>query len=120
MRKRKEKKIDVREAYERLSELVKETQALERRQKELGLSEPEYFMLVAMEEKLGKSEKLIHEVRSLWQSLEKSGKLFPGWNRKPTIVKEVGKEIRRFLRKRLPLKERDEAHEKIVKGLREL
>jgi len=52
--------------------------------------------------------------------LEKSGKLFKGWNRKPTLLKEVGREIRKFLRKKLPLKERNEVYEKIIKGLKEL
>ncbi len=118
VRKWKEKKIDVKEAYERLSEIVHETQDLEKRQKELKLSEPEYFLLVALEEKMGKSEKLIGEVKSLWGRLEKSEKLFKGWNKKPTILKEVGREIRKFLRKKLPLKERNEVYEKIIKGLK--
>jgi len=117
----KEKKIDVKEAYKRLSEVIQENQELERRQKELGLSDPEYFMLVILEGKLGKSKELVGEVRSLWKDWEKSGKLFEGWNRKPTVLKEIGVEIRRFLRKKkLPLNERDEIYEKIVKGLKEL
>jgi len=69
-------------------------------------------------EKLGKSEKLVGEVRSLWGGLEKSRKLFKGWNKKPTLLKEVGREIRKFLRKKLPLKERNEVYEKIIKGLK--
>lgn len=120
VRRWKEKKIDVKEAYERLSEIVRETQDLEKRQKELKLSEEEYFLLVALEEKLGRSKKLVGEVRSLWGGLEKSGKLFKGWNKKPTLLKEVGREIRKFLRKKMPLKERNEVYEKIIKGLKEL
>ena len=114
----KEKKIDVKEAYERLSEVLQETQDLEKRQKELKLSEPEYFLLVTLEGRLRKPEKLVQEVRSLWEDLRKSEKLFEGWNRKPTVLKEVGREIRKFLRKKLPLKERDEVYEKIIKGLK--
>jgi len=116
----KEKKIDVKEAYKRLSEIVEETQDLEKRQKELKLSEQEYFLLVTLEEKLGKSKALVGETKSLWGSLERSGKLFKGWNQKPTALKEVGLEIRKFLRKKLPLKERDEVYEKAIKGLKEL
>ena len=118
VRRWKEKKIDVKEAYKRLSEILQETQDLEKRQKDLKLSEEEYFLLVALEEKLEKSEKLVEEVRSLWGGLEKSGRLFRGWNRKPTLLKEVGREIRKFLRKKLPLKERDEVYEKIIKGFK--
>jgi type I restriction enzyme R subunit len=121
VRKWKEKKMDVKEAYKRLSEIVQETLGLEKRQKELGLSDSEYFMLVTLEEKLGESKKLVQEVRSLWESWEKSGKLFEGWNRKSTVLKEIGREIRGFLRKKkLPLQERDELHEKIIRGLKEL
>ena len=117
----KEKKIDVKEAYERLSKVLKETRNLERRQNELGLSDQEYSMLVAMEEKLGKSKELVREVKSLWKDWEKSGKLFEGWNRKTTVLKEIGVEIRRFLRKKkLSLKDRDEVYEKIIRGLKEL
>lgn len=119
VRRWKEKKIDVKEAYERLSEIVHETQDLEKRQKELKLSGAEYFLLVTLEEKLGRSGKLVREVRSLWGGLEKSEKLFKGWNKKPTLLKEVGREIRKFLRKKLPLKERNEIYEKIIKGLKE-
>jgi type I restriction enzyme R subunit len=117
----KEKKVDVKEAYERLSEIVKETVDLGERQKKLGLSDQEYFMLVALEEKLGKSRELLQEVKSLWSGWENSGKLFEGWNRKSTVLKEIGKDIRRFLRKKgLPFRERDELYEKIIKGLKEL
>lgn len=118
VRKWREKKIDVKEAYERLSEIVQETQELEKRQKGLKLSGPEYFLLVTLEEKLGRSEKLVGEVRSLWEGLEKSGKLFKGWNKKPTLLKEVGREIRKFLRKKLSLKERNEVYAKIIKELK--
>jgi type I restriction enzyme R subunit len=116
----KDRKIDVREAYERLSELVKETHELEERRDELRLSDQEYFLLVTLEEKLGRSEELVEEVKSLWSGLERSGKLFKGWNQKPSALKEVGREIRKFLRRKLPLKERNEVYEKIVKGLKEL
>ncbi|MEM2878957.1 MAG: HsdR family type I site-specific deoxyribonuclease [Candidatus Hadarchaeales archaeon] len=116
----RERKIGVKEAYERLSELARETLDLERRQRELGLSEPEYLMLVMLEEKLGRSKKLTEEIRSLWEGLSKSGLLFEGWNKKTAALKDVGREIRRFLRKKLPLKERDEVYEKIIRGLRAL
>jgi type I restriction enzyme R subunit len=120
VRKWKERKIDVKEAYERLSEAVSDIQSLEKRQRELGFSEGEYFLLTTLEEKLGRSEELVKEVRALWKDWEKSGMLFEGWNRKPTALKEVGREIRKFLRKKLPLKERDEVYEKIIRGLKEM
>jgi type I restriction enzyme R subunit len=119
VRRWREKKIDVKEAYERLSGLIRDTRDLEKRKRELKLPEPGYFLLVTLEEKLGRSKELVDEVRRLWQDLEKSGKLFEGWNKKPSLLKEVGREIRKFLRKKLPLKERNEAYEKIIKGLKE-
>jgi type I restriction enzyme R subunit len=120
VRRWREKKIDVKEAYERLSEIFQDTRDLEKRKKELKLPEPGYFLLVTLEKKLGRSKELVEEIRSLWENLEKSGKLFEGWNKKPSLLKEVGREIRKFLRKKLPLKERNEAYEEIRKGLKEL
>ncbi|MGC8816545.1 MAG: DEAD/DEAH box helicase family protein [Candidatus Hadarchaeum sp.] len=120
VRKWKDRKIDVKEAYERLSEAVRDIQSLEKRQRELGFSEGEYFLLTALEEKLGRSEELVKEVRALWKDWERSGKLFGGWNRKQTALKEVGRELRKFLRKKMPLAERNEVYGKIIKGLREI
>jgi len=116
----KGRKIDVKEAYERLSEAVRDIQSLEKRQKELGLSDGEYFILTVLEEKLGRSEELVKEVTAMWRNWEKSGKLFKGWNRKQASLKEIGREIRKFLRGKLPLRERDEVYERIIKGLREM
>jgi len=87
--------------------------------RDLGFSEEEHFMLSALEEKLEKSEELVKEVKPLWNNWEKSGKLFEGRNRKQAALKEVGRDIGGFLRKKLPLKSRDEVYEEI-KALKEI
>jgi len=119
----RDRKIGEREAYQRLLALVEEASELERREKELeglGLPREAFFVLSVLERHVGKSEELLEEVRDLWSRLEGAGKLFKGWNRKPSVLKEVMREIRRYLRKKLSSEGREEAYEEILKGLKEL
>lgn len=114
----RERKIKVKEAYDLLLDLSKQALELEERRKQLNLPEPAYLILTRLEEKIGRSEELVEEVRELWKKWEAEGKIFEGWNRQPTVLKEIGRDIRRFLRKKLPFKEREEICEDIIKGLR--
>ena len=118
------RKIEEREAYQRLLALVKEASDLERREEEmkrLGLSREAFFVLSVLERHLGKPEGLLQEVTSMFSGLNQAGKLFTGWNRKPSVLKEVVREIRRYLRKkRLPGERMDEICDEILKGLKSL
>jgi type I restriction enzyme R subunit len=113
------RKIEEKEAYQRLLELVQEASELERREKELGLEREAFFVLSMLERHLGKSRQLAEEIRGLWSELNQTGKLFKGWNRKSSVLKEVMREIRRYLRKKgLPMGEREAICDEISKGLK--
>jgi type I restriction enzyme R subunit len=113
------RKIEEKEAYQRLLELVQEASELERREKELGLEREAFFVLSVLERHLGKSRQLAEEIRGLWSELNQGGKLFKGWNRKSSVLKEVMREIRRYLRKKgLPMEEREAICDEISKGLK--
>jgi len=115
----RDQRMKAKEAYNRMLEVYREAMGLEERMKKLDLPEPAYFLLTRFEEKFGRSKKLVEEVRELWKKWKTDGKIFDGWNRQPTVLKEIGRDIRRFLRKKkLSLRERDELYEEIVKGLR--
>ncbi len=117
----KQKKLTLKETHQQIESLLKETVSLETRQKELGLSPEEYYLLGMLENKVGRLGTLVKEVKSLFTSLKESGKLFPGWNKRSTTLKEVGKEVRKFLLKyKLPKDERDELYEKVIKGFKQL
>lgn len=113
------KKISVEEAYNEAISILQETRKTEERIKTLGFSEPEYFILKVLEKELGESEDLVQEVRSLWRKWEKTGKIFPGWTRKMSILKELVRDIRMFMvKKGIPLKRREELCEEIINGLK--
>jgi type I restriction enzyme R subunit len=113
------RKVTEKEAYQRLLELVQEASELERREKELGLEREAFFVLSVLEHHLGKSRQLAEEIRGLWSELNQTGKLFKGWNRKSSVLKEVMREIRRYLRKKgLPIEEREAICDEISKGLK--
>ena len=118
------RKIEEREAYQRLLALVGEASELEKRERELeglGITREAFFVLSVLERRLGKSKELLEEVRKVWSGLSQTGKLFEGWNRKPSVLREVVREIRRYLRKKgLPMEEREEICDEISKGLKSL
>ncbi|TDA29975.1 MAG: hypothetical protein DSO04_06675 [Hadesarchaea archaeon] len=118
------RKIEEKEAYQRLLELVGEASELEKREREvegLGLGREAFFILSVLERRLGRSEELLQEIKDLWSGLAQTGKLFEGWNRKPSVLREVMREVRRYLRKKgLPMEEREEICDEISKGLKGL
>lgn len=118
VRKWREREASLKETYENLENIFHEIKESNKRKRELALSTSEYYTLVILERKLGKSEKLIESVKELNKEIK--GKVFKGWSTKPSSLKEVGIVVRRFLRK-LPLskEERDELHERIIKILKD-
>jgi|Deesub1362B_J571_1020462.scaffolds.fasta_scaffold00997_8 type I restriction enzyme R subunit len=123
IKKWKQRKLAIEEAYSQLEKEVKNLIELEERKKRLKLSEHEYLMLVVLEERLSKAEELIQDVKGFVQQLVEKGKLFQGWSRKSTTKKEVGRELMRFLRRfkdKLSFEDRKEIHEKIMQGFEEL
>ena len=85
------------------------------------MSSLEYSLLLTLEEKFGKDERLLDEVRNISERLKKQ--IFPGWFSQPTVEKNVEKEVRRFVRRlkgkyRMTLEEMDELYKKIIERIK--
>ncbi|MCD6445950.1 HsdR family type I site-specific deoxyribonuclease [Candidatus Bathyarchaeota archaeon] len=115
----KERKVSIKVLYEQTKAIFQEINFLNKRQRELGLSNMEYHMLTILEKSLGSSAHLVNDVKELSKKLRKV--MFKGWSVQPSTVKDVGIIVRRYLRKQKISKEkRDELYEKIIKMLKEL
>jgi type I restriction enzyme R subunit len=117
----KEKTKDYERIYKEGVLAVNEIKSLSERQKSLGMSTLEYSLLLALEEKFGKDEKLLNEVRAIKDKLKNY--LFPGWFNQPTVEKNVARETRRFVRGlkgryRLTLEEMDKLYKKLIERVK--
>jgi type I restriction enzyme R subunit len=92
----KEKTKDYERIYREGVIAINEIKSLSERQKSLGFSDLKYSLLLALEEKFGKDEKLLNEVRNISERLKNY--MFPGWFNQPTVEKNVEREVRRFTR----------------------
>ena len=111
----KEKNKDFEKIYEEGVRIWKEIQELNARQKEMGLSELEYSLLLTLEEKVEK-EDLIKDVKELTDKIKEH--MFPNWVVQQTARKNIGREIRRFLRRyKLSMKEREELYKKLMESI---
>ncbi|MCD6100226.1 MAG: HsdR family type I site-specific deoxyribonuclease [Candidatus Marinimicrobia bacterium] len=113
----KEKTKDYEKIYKEGVLAINKIKSLSERQKSLGMSSLEYSLLLALEEKFGKDERLVNEVKSLSERLEEY--MFPGWFNQPTVEKSVRREIRRFTRMlkgryNMAFEEMDELHGKLI------
>lgn len=114
----KERKANLKELYREAESIFKEINLLNKRQKELGLSNTEYYILNLLEKNIGQTVELPNEVKELAKDVQKT--TFKGWSIQPSAVKETGIIIRRYLRKQKISKEkRDELYEKIIRMLKE-
>ena len=112
----KEKNKDFERIYEEGVKIWKEIQELNKRQKEMGLNKLEYSILLSLEEKVGKKKELINDVKELANKLQQY--MYPNWVIQQTARKNIGKEIRRFIRRYgLTKEERDKLYEKLMKGV---
>lgn len=94
----KEKTKDFKKIYEYGAEIVKEYNIFKQRQKNLGISDMEYSMLLTLEQELKlKEETSVNDVKELYALLKEE--LFEGWRSQPTAKKNVEKIIRKFIRK---------------------
>lgn len=93
--------------YERLSvegeRIWKDMNKLLERRESLGMDNMEYAMLLYLEERMRKEgwrmgeKEIVKEIKELSLRIKKI--TFPGWVNQITVKKEVGREVRRFVRK---------------------
>jgi len=117
----KEKTKDYEKIYKEGILVINEIRSLCERQKSLGMSSLEYSLLLALEERLGKDEKLLNEVRKISEILKKY--MFPGWFNQPTVEKNIEREVRRFTRMlkgkyNMTLEEMDELYRNLIERIK--
>ena len=77
--------------------------------------------MLTLEEKFGKDERLINEVKNISEKLKDY--LFPGWFNQPTVEKNVEREVRRFTRilkgkYNMTFEEMDELYKKLIERVK--
>jgi len=93
----KEKTKDYERIYREGIEIIKEKEKLHKRQKEMGFSELEYSLLLALEKRFGKDKDLIKNIEELSKILNIS--MFTDWTCQPTARKKIERDVRRFVRR---------------------
>ncbi len=88
---------DYRKLYEEGLGILKEKRNIDKRQKELGLSDLEYSILLTVEEKIGEEKGIENEIRKLVEEI--GADLFEGWLGQVTVRRKVERKIRRFARR---------------------
>jgi type I restriction enzyme R subunit len=116
----KERKESLERIYREAEDVIDSYNRMRRKQRELGLSSLEFFILLTIQDYVEKDEKeLIGDVKEIIRAVQEEGKIFPGWTNQPSAVKEVERVVRRAIRRkyRLEFEKRDELHEKLMKIL---
>jgi len=117
----KEKTKDYERIYKEGVEAVNEIKSLSERQKSLNLSDLEYSLLLALEERFGKEKGLVNEVRDISARLKNY--MFSGWFNQPAVEKNVEREVRRFVRRlkgryNISLEEMDDLYKKLIERVK--
>jgi len=117
----KEKTKDYERIYKEGVRTINEIKSLSDRQKSFGFSDLEYSLLLALEEMFGKKEELLNEIRDISNSLKNC--MFPGWFNQATSEKNVGRQVRRFVRGlkgrySITLKEMDDLYKKLIERVK--
>jgi len=117
----KEKTRDYERIYKDGVRAINEINSLSGRQKALGFSDLEYSLLLALEERFGKEEKLLNEIRDISDGLKSY--MFPGWLNQPTMEKSVKREVRKFVRGlkgrfNITLDEMDDLYKKLIERVK--
>ena len=106
-----------KETYGGLKKAINEYVDSGRRQKELKLLPIEYYILLILENNLGKDKKLIDDARELVCKIK--DKRFKGWTLQKSAVKDIGIIVRKAIRKyKISTTERDKIYEDIIKTLK--
>jgi type I restriction enzyme R subunit len=117
----KEKTKDYERIYSEGKNIIRDINNLSNRQRAISFSDLEYSLLLVLEEKFGKKDGLLSEVRDISSKLKDH--LFPGWFNQLTEEKNVEREVRKFTRglKRryvITLEEMDELYKKLIEQIK--
>lgn len=92
---------DFEKLYLEGTRIVNEINKITERQHELGFSDLQYSILAILEKKFGQDKQLIDDVKDISTAIE--SRRFSGWLSQKTSAKEVEREIRKSLRKYVPI-----------------
>lgn len=117
----KERTKDYEKIYKEGQQIIEEINKLQDRQKQLKFSDLEYSMLLVLEKRFDKDEKLIEDIKELSQRLRQ--RMFRGWLSQPTARKNIERETRKFTRKYIKrygikLNELEELYQKIMENVK--
>jgi len=117
LKERNEDRVSNEEFYNNLKGAIDGINEIDKRKIELELKNAQYATLLILEDKLGKSERLIDEIKSLFEDIGPS--MFKGWSLKKSVEKEIGQIIRKKIRKyQFPNSNLDEVYDKIIDALK--
>lgn len=117
----KEKTKDYERIYKEGVRTINEIKSLSDRQKSLGFSNLEYSLLLVLEERFGKKEELLNEIRDISDRLKNY--MFPGWFNQATSEKNVERQVRRFVRGlkgrySITLEQMDDLYKKLIERVK--
>jgi type I restriction enzyme R subunit len=103
----KEKSKELEEIYKESVEALNTIQSLKVWQKNLGLSDFEFSVLIFLKDKYGANAEIIEKIKDLCKKIK--GSIFEDWKVQRTVRKDIEKKIRESLRKlKLNKEERDD------------
>ena len=117
----KERTKDYEEIYKEGAQAIEEINRLKARQKDLGFTDLQYSVLLALEKKFTDDQALVKEVQELSEKIRQH--MFTGWYLQKTARKSIESEVRRFLRRYIrrhgiKLKELEELYQKTMDSVK--
>jgi type I restriction enzyme R subunit len=118
----REKTKDYERIYREGARIIDDINSLSERQKALGFSDLEYSVLLLLEKKFDRDDRLVKEVKDLSKGLENY--MFSGWFNQTTARKDIEREVRRFVRGlkgkyNLSLEEMNDLYEKLIENVKD-
>ena len=117
----KERTKDYEKIYKEGIAAIQEINKLEARQKDLGFTDLQYSMLLALEKKFTEDPELVRDIQNLSSQIEQH--MFPGWYLQKTARKNIERDARRFLRRyvrrhKIKLAELEELYQKVMDSVK--
>jgi len=117
----KEKTKDFEKIYREGLKIIQEINKLTARQKQLQFTDLEYSILLVLENKFGKNQTLIKDVKEISERIQKY--MFRGWYLQKTARKNIAREVRRYIRKYIreygiKLNELEEIYQKMMENVK--